>query len=92
MSRVIDQLGDVSSSFTIQGFGSIKLQQQQKHYHCSKSVSPRLIGANRSTSWSHLARDGGFREKKFKKFCQFRLNILIKISYIPDFKNFDSWV
>ena len=25
------------------------------------------------------------REKKFKEFCQFRLNLLIKISYIPNF-------
>ena len=25
-------------------------------------------------------------EKKFKEFCQFRLNLLIKIYYIPDLK------
>ena len=27
-----------------------------------------------------------FEEKKFKDFGQFRLNLLIKISYIPDFE------
>ena len=31
-------------------------------------------------------------EKKFKEFGQFRLNLLIKISYIPDFeKIFQSY-
>ena len=28
--------------------------------------------------------------EKFKEFCQIRLNLLIKISYIPDFENFWS--
>ena len=37
---------------------------------------------------AHLAGDGSFFKKKFKEFCQFRFNLLIKISYIPDFKNF----
>jgi hypothetical protein len=27
-------------------------------------------------------------EKKFKELGQFRLNLLIKISYIPDFEKF----
>ena len=39
---------------------------------------------------THLAGDGSFRKNKFKEFCQFRLNLLIKISYIPDLKNFWS--
>ena len=30
-------------------------------------------------------------EKKFKEFCQFRLNLLIKIYYIPDLKKNLSW-
>ena len=30
-------------------------------------------------------------EKKFKEFCQFRLNLLIKIYYIPDLKKKLSW-
>ena len=30
--------------------------------------------------------------KKFKKHCQFRLNLLIKISYIPDIENFDPGI
>ena len=40
------------------------------------------------THTSHLAGDGSFKKKKFKEFCQFRLNLLIKICYIPDFENF----
>ena len=39
---------------------------------------------------SHLAGDGSLRKKKFKEFCQFRLNLLIKIYNIPNFKNFWS--
>ena len=36
-----------------------------------------------------IAGDGSFRErKKFKEFCEFRLNLLIKISHIPDLKKF----
>ena len=31
---------------------------------------------------THIARDGSYIE-----FCQFRLNILLKISHIPDFEN-----
>ena len=34
---------------------------------------------------AHLAGDGSFREKKSSEFCQFRLNLLIKISYISNF-------
>ena len=35
----------------------------------------------------HLAGDESFKRKMYKKFCQLRLNLLIKISYIPDFEN-----
>ena len=31
-----------------------------------------------------------YEKKMFKEFGQFRLNILLKISYIPDFEFFDS--
>ena len=31
-------------------------------------------------------------KKKFKEICQFRLNLPIKISYIPDFEIFDPGV
>ena len=41
---------------------------------------------------SHLAGDGSLNKKRFKEFCQFRLNLLIKMSCIPDFKNFWSRV
>ena len=37
---------------------------------------------------THLAGDGSLKNKKLKEFCQFNLNLLIKISYIPDFKKF----
>ena len=36
---------------------------------------------------THLAGDGSFRGEKSKEFCQLRLNLLIKISYISDFEN-----
>ena len=42
-----------------------------------------------SNGSAHLAGAGSFRIKKFKEFCQFRLNLLIKISNIPDLKKFD---
>ena len=35
---------------------------------------------------THLAGDRRFK-KMYKEVCQFRLNLLIKISYIPDFEN-----
>ena len=35
---------------------------------------------------SNLAGDGSFH-LKYIEFCQFRLNLLRKISYIPDFEN-----
>ena len=32
--------------------------------------------------------DGSFREKKnYREFCQFRLNLLMEISYIPDLEH-----
>ena len=37
---------------------------------------------------SYLAGDGSFKIKKYKEFCQFRLNPPIKISYFPDFENY----
>jgi hypothetical protein len=40
------------------------------------------------SAWSQLAGDGSFREKKFKEICQLRINLPIKIPYIPDFENF----
>ena len=38
------------------------------------------------SAWSQLAGDGSFRKKKFKEICKLRLNLPIKISYIPDFE------
>ena len=53
------------------------------HHLCRYDIWIRSFFYN----WPHLAGDGSFRErKKFKEFCQFRLNLLIKISYIPDLK------
>ena len=37
----------------------------------------------------HLAGDDSFTfREKFKELCQFRLELLVKIYYIPDFKIF----
>ena len=50
---------------------------------CSQSFKDYFI----TDACTYLAGDGSFK-KMYKQFCQFWLNLLIKISYITGFENF----
>ena len=74
--------GNTGETSWMVGFSLTKFNFHIKNFINQHSGNPFTL----DYLHTHLAGDGSFKKKKFKEFCQFRLNLLIKISYIPDFE------